>query len=113
MPVVLYMAMLFALSSWQTPPALPGGADKKVHWLLYCGLSAVTVRALADAEWRRVTWRRVLLAILISAAYGASDEFHQSFVPGRSSEVADLVADTFGAAAAAVALRAWSTMRRS
>jgi VanZ family protein len=107
------MAMVFALSAWQTPPSLPGGTDKGVHWLLYCGLSAFVVRALTAADWRQLTWRRVVLAIVISAAYGASDEFHQRFVPGRTPDVMDLVADTLGAAAAAIALRVWSTMNRA
>jgi VanZ family protein len=35
---------------------------------------------------------------LIATAYGAIDEFHQSFVPGRSSTVADGIADAAGAA---------------
>jgi len=33
--------------------------------------------------------------------YGATDEFHQYFVPNRSAEVQDWLADIFGAVIAA------------
>ncbi|MDE7326481.1 MAG: VanZ family protein, partial [Lachnospiraceae bacterium] len=41
--------------------------------------------------------RRCVLAVLISACYAASDEFHQLFVPGRSGELRDVMVDTAGA----------------
>ncbi|MCI8644643.1 MAG: VanZ family protein [Lachnospiraceae bacterium] len=41
--------------------------------------------------------RRCILAVLISACYAATDEFHQLFVPGRSGEVRDVLVDTAGA----------------
>ena len=40
---------------------------------------------------------RCILAVLISACYAATDEFHQLFVPGRSGEVRDVLVDTAGA----------------
>ena len=47
----------------------------------------------------------------MAAAYGVSDEFHQSFVPMRSVEAMDVVADTVGASFAAFALYAWDIIR--
>lgn len=38
-------------------------------------------------------------AVLVAALYAAGDEYHQSFVPSRSSSVHDVVIDTIGAAA--------------
>lgn len=105
------MALLFALSSWPSPPGLPAGVDKELHWVLYSGLSALVLRALARRDWRSVGWGRTFAAVIVAAAYGATDEYHQSFVPGRSAEVADLVADACGAAAAAIAIRLWSRMK--
>lgn len=40
--------------------------------------------------------RAVILALLIGLLYGASDEFHQMFVDGRTSSIMDLVADITG-----------------
>jgi VanZ family protein len=105
------MVALFLLSSWESPPDLGAGTDKEVHWMLYLGLSALVVRALARGEWRGVTWGRVIGAIVLSALYGASDEFHQRFVPGRTPDVLDLAADTAGASVAAVAIWLWSKIK--
>ena len=38
----------------------------------------------------------ILLAIGISILYGLSDEFHQSFVPGRVSSLSDVFLDSVG-----------------
>lgn len=44
--------------------------------------------------------RDLLLALLLTAAYAATDEFHQLFVPSRGASVVDVLIDTCGAAAA-------------
>ena len=100
-PVAAYMAAIFLESSVSQVPELPTGVtDKDAHGLLYAGLAVVMLRALAGASWRRVTIATSVVAILLSAAYGASDEFHQRFVSGRTADLLDLAADTAGAAAA-------------
>jgi VanZ family protein len=111
--VLAYMGVLFAFSSVQNPPALPGEpSDKLMHGLLYAGLGSVSLRALVDRRWDRVTARRAMDAVLIAVAYGGFDEFHQSFVIGRQSDFADLSANTVGAAAAAVVLWLWGILSR-
>jgi VanZ family protein len=40
----------------------------------------------------------LLLTLAIVSAYGASDEWHQSFVPMRSSDVNDWLVDILGGA---------------
>jgi VanZ family protein len=106
------MAGLFALSSISNPPAFPGvePSDKMIHAALYAGLGAVCLRAVADRRWNQITARRVIDAVLMAIAYGAFDEFHQSLVAGRQSDVADLVADSLGAAVAAIALWLWGIL---
>ena len=103
-PVAGYMAFIFALSSIADTPALPDGADKNLHALLYAGLGLLLVRAFAGGLWQPVSLVSVGLTILVAALYGASDEFHQWFVPPRAVEAADVVADTIGAGVAAVAM---------
>lgn len=75
--------------------SLFAGADKLVHAFMY-GVLAVLLCRSADAEARRPaqTMARVLVGIAIMAAF---DEWHQQWIPGRSAEVADLLADVTGA----------------
>jgi hypothetical protein len=52
------------------------------------------------------------VSLVIVSAYGATDEWHQSFVPGRAMDVQDWIADTIGAAIAVVLYTGWSRYRR-
>ncbi len=94
---VLVVAVIFYASS-RSLVAAPGGIavnDKLAHFCAYGLLGSLVCRALGSGGWRGA-----IAAALLTSAYGASDEWHQSFVPGRSPEVADWVADTLGAAVA-------------
>lgn len=102
-PPALYMYFIFFLSSESDP--MPGLTrviwDKALHGAGYAGLAVLLARAGSGEGW---SWGRVWLAgTLAASAYGISDEFHQSFVAGRDSEVLDWVADSIGAAVGAAA----------
>jgi VanZ family protein len=113
LPVIIYMGALFFVSSLSTIPSPPGGiTDKHEHFFFYGILAALTLRALAKGEWRRIRLATALGAIAISSAYGVSDEFHQRFVPGRDYEILDMVADAMGSAASTGLLWWWSIIRR-
>lgn len=91
---MLWAATIFALSARPTlPVSLGSGRDKVVHFLAYALLGALLARAVEEP-------RRLWLAALLGVAYGASDEMHQRYVPGRSAELADLAADALGVVAA-------------
>ena len=60
-------------------------------WLLW---RALRQTRLATARGSR--WKIAALALLLSAAYAATDEFHQSFVPTRTASVRDVMIDTCG-----------------
>ncbi len=113
-PVALQMVLIFIASSIPNLTELPGGiSDKSGHGIGYALLGAVLLRALAGGRLRGVTWGRAAAAILLAVAYGVSDEFHQSFVPGRTPDVFDVAADGVGAAiavAAGGAARAWGIL---
>jgi VanZ family protein len=106
-----YAALIFWLSAQPHPlPWIPRGllaSDKLVHALEYALLGALAALALGARGVR--PGRALLLAAVLASAYGASDEIHQSFVPGREADVADWAADTvgaiLGAGTAAAALR--------
>jgi VanZ family protein len=104
------MAVIFFLSSLSDAPLPPGMSDKSGHGLGYMVLGLTLVRAMAGGLPRRITWNVALGAIAITVGYGVLDEFHQSFVPGRSSDVADLYADAAGATAGAVLCWAWGIL---
>ena len=107
-PVLGLMAAIFLVSGEPAPPSLPGLVpDVVAHALVYAVLGALMLRAVAGARRLRVTVRNAALAAVLTAAYGLTDEFHQSFVPGRTAEARDLAADTLGGAAGAGLAWGW------
>ena len=56
------------------------------------------LRSVETAKSQHPRRNRGALAILLSAFYAASDEFHQSFVPSRTASLHDVLIDTAGAA---------------
>jgi VanZ family protein len=94
-----WMGFIFYLSSLPNIPYLGHGwytgfRDVAGHFTVYAVLAVLWERALAWAGVRRAErW-----AFIIAVIYGLSDEFHQSFVPGRSSDLFDVATDAAGAA---------------
>jgi VanZ family protein len=110
-PAVLQMAAIFAASSISDVQELPGGTPGWLwHGAGYALLGALLLRALADGRRAGITAATAMAAVLCAALYGASDEWHQSFVPGRSPALDDLAADTFGAALAVGIAWAWAAV---
>ena len=68
---------------------------KNAHFIAYLVLGIFLVNAFYLNGSRG--WKAFILALLISSLYAASDEFHQTFVPGRSGELRDVMIDTAGA----------------
>ena len=54
-----------------------------------------------------------LICGLLAIVYGVSDEWHQSFVPERSADAADVLADAIGALVGGSAVWAWGIISRS
>jgi VanZ family protein len=74
--------------------------DKLEHFTAYTSGALVLAFALRlSTPW---SWKKVLLlATVIISFFGATDEIHQHFTPGRDSDIHDWSADTFGAAVGA------------
>lgn len=103
---------LFVVSSLPAggvPAPLPH-LDKAFHLGAYF-LLGLTYLNVATRGWSSLTGWRLGLAWLAVAAFGASDEWYQSFVPGRSAELADVAADALGGALA-LGLAVYSGRRR-
>lgn len=79
--------------------------DKVVHFAVY-GLLATLVARLGPG-WRGAAW-----GLFAASLFGATDEWHQSFVPQRSSDIMDWIADTTGAALAVALYAGWAWYRR-
>ena len=94
---IVYAGLIFGASS-VPGDRLPGVSvsDFLTHAAVYAGFGAILFVWLSS---RRGTRKAVALlqAVALASLYGLTDEWHQSFVPGRTPDPADWVADTVGA----------------
>lgn len=100
LPLILYCALIFFLSSLHHPPVPEYGvewSDKINHTLAYTVMLLAAFRGTRLLPYHSQIGSALKTAILFTLLYGASDEYHQSFVPGRSCEIADWYADATGA----------------
>lgn len=99
------MAVIFGISSLANPfPQVTTRiSDRILHVVEYAGLAVLLVRAFRreSAPWGAA----IVVAFVLTSLYGATDEYHQAFVPGRVSDARDWIADTIGAFAGALAYR--------
>lgn len=82
--------------------------DKLGHFLVF-GLLATFVMRIP--KMYLLGWKGALASALIVIAYGALDEWRQSFTIGRVVELNDLIANALGACIAVLAYKTWSTYR--
>lgn len=67
---------------------------KCAHFTIYLTLGILVISLLS--EYRILNSKTVLYTLLIVFLYACSDEFHQLFVSGRSSEIRDVLIDSSG-----------------
>lgn len=135
MPTLLWAGLIFAMStsefsaantlnyiypvlSWLLPFAshdtlmlLHELIRKGAHVTEYFVFSLLLLHGIRAGrkEWR-LQW--ALIALLVAALYASSDEFHQTFVPGRHGSPWDVMIDTAGATLAQVVAYLFSRRRR-
>ncbi len=101
-PAVLWAIAIFCASSIPSdamPSSIIFSQDKLLHGGVYAVLGFLAYRGIRRrgmTAWRAAAWITFGICVL----YGASDEFHQHFVPGRSMDIFDLLADGVGVASA-------------
>jgi VanZ family protein len=101
LPPVLWVVLIYVLSA--IPGAhfkfkLPPGTDKVVHAIIYFVLCWLVRRAFYNQNnFLMLRNGSFLGAFIFTVVYGLLDEYHQTFVPGRTADFYDLLADTGGA----------------
>ena len=108
LPLIAYCLILFLQSSSESPADLPAieHVDKVVHAGAY-GLLGILFYRAYRSRWPNASgWTMANASLLSAAFYGLSDEIHQYFVPGRSADPWDWLADTTGAMLGVVAYHA-------
>ena len=106
------MALIFIASGTPGPdlPSLGAWellAKKGGHITGYALLAASCLRGLVRTP--SVSWRLVILTLVLTACYAVTDEFHQSFTPGRTPSVVDVGIDIVGGA---IGAGIWMLVRR-
>jgi VanZ family protein len=100
LPAVLVAIVLFILSSIPYPPPVilnVSYEDLIMHAIAYSAFGFFVARALYYQKSRsRFRENLLLFTFLVGTVYGISDEIHQYFVPGRVSDILDVLADVVG-----------------
>jgi VanZ family protein len=98
---IAYALLIFLLSSLSGDKTeklyLFKHSDKIIHLLEYAVLCFLVSKALSSTLKENVRRYTGLIAVVISLLYAITDEFHQSFVPGRYASMYDIFADGIGA----------------
>jgi len=114
LPVLAYVAAIFAVSSMSSPPNpihVPN-SDKIYHLCEYGLLGVLLGRALRFSVSPYSPLAAVVMTISLVMIVGASDEYYQSFVPGRTCDVFDWLTDTTAGVLSQVLLwRFWAWRR--
>ncbi|MFI5252476.1 MAG: VanZ family protein [Bacteroidota bacterium] len=100
LPAILWALLIFIGSSIpasKLPKIPPYVSDKLIHTVLYCIFGLLFYLALEPKKApENFQWKRLMLMLLVVMVYGGIDEFHQHFVPGRTMDMYDFIADTVG-----------------
>ena len=105
-PPLAVMAVIWLLSA---QPDLKSGLDSDLDLVLR-KLAHMAVFGVLLAAWWRAAGPRV--AVVVTLAWAALDEWHQTWVEGRVGAVSDVAIDALGAGIAAALIVAWLRRRR-
>jgi len=112
LPVLFWMGVIFIGSSIGSMPKVGGVAvdaivHRTAHLIEFAILGWLLLRAVAGG--RPISRRELVITLMVVTLYGASDEFHQRFTPGRSSEFSAVL---FDAAGGLIGMWAWQWKTR-
>ena len=114
LPLILFCLLIYVQSANPSPEQIPTFpfVDKVLHFAAFGIMGILFYRAyhtLRIGENRRLL---TLLSVISATLYGISDEIHQSFVPFRSAEITDVIADFFGSVCGVWLYHLWMISRR-
>jgi len=116
LPILFGVAVIALTSQFAQVPASPSWAAKNVeidtiaHLLLYFFLGLLVARYVLTS-FNAGAVGVLVLAAGVCTLIGVLDEFHQSYVPGRSAEIRDVVADIAGSLVGAAAFLAMVSLK--
>ena len=103
--LVLYCSFIFWLSS---KPSLPApiyfSHQDKIHHMGAYFIMGILAWRFFNTLFSKPT-TVMIVSLCFCSIYGMSDEWHQSYVPGREADVLDWLADTLGALIALVTIQ--------
>jgi hypothetical protein len=113
-PPVIWAFVIFAFSSY--PSTRTSGffwqefiIKKTAHVVEYAVFTALLYRAFKESGVKKRN--AGLFSILIAILYAGSDEFHQSFTPGREPTIRDIFFDTIGSVLAIYSI--WNLLQKA
>ncbi len=98
----VYCGLIWQMSSDTNPPKwnLPWqiqGLDKVFHAVVYAILGTIVSVGMRRAGRPVSAWAQCFVPALFALCYGLTDEIHQLYVPNRTFDIGDLMADLAGA----------------
>ena len=93
--VYLLYTLSIGLRHMLVPPDLHHFIRKNAHFFIYLVLGVLVKVALMNSGIRG--FKAIGIGVVVCVGYAFSDEFHQSFVPGRGAQLSDVVIDSCGA----------------
>jgi VanZ family protein len=98
LPVFAYVAVIATLSAQANlkPPQAIQLSDKFYHAAEYCGLGLLLARAFRGGRKITTPLKSTLFVLGFGIMVAICDEIFQSFIPGRDSDVFDVLADATG-----------------
>ena len=113
LPVFAFLGLSFFLSSIPGEDLDYSFPDWLAHGLQFLMIGLLVIRALNAGMTRRPGLRLLGVAVLLCLLWAVTDEYHQSFVTGRSASVLDLVSDLVGSVAACLVFSGLRPFARS
>jgi len=114
LPAMLYAALIIILSSMpnlQPPDFGVLTYDKLLHFVEYAVFAFLFYRSFSQLKRLNTKSIAALITFALLLVFSVGDEFHQKFVPGRTSDIFDVLADVLGGALVILVLHRWNKSR--